>query len=196
MELISSENSFSAGSLSFRFNPWKHHLQWIVDLLCHVLNTPDHPGLKENFIRNIRSINSNYVDIYAGNLTSGEIITEISCELKRLGVTDKTDFGTLLSSQDFLLVSLSDGSRWVLREGLEDAFYVHIHPARNGPLVARIHGNSWKTVVVCKLFYPQLSGLDQLVVNRLRSEVLELSPIKDVHTCVRLRKASELLMIK
>jgi hypothetical protein len=179
----------------FRFNTWKHHLQWVLDHLVCVLNNPDDLTGREDFIENIKSINSNYVDIYTGQLLPGQIIRGIDDELQKLEITCRNQFSSWISQSEFQFVTLSDSSAWVLREGMEDELYIHVHPARNSPNVIRIHGNSWKTVIITKLFYPNLTVLDKFVINQVRKKLLNLSPIKEIYNCQRLLKAMQLLSI-
>lgn len=177
----------------FRFNPWKHHLHWVEECLLHVINNPGDLKLRDGIIENISSINSNYIDIYTGLLTAKQLITGICDELKKLEIRDKSEFLSWISECGFKLVTLSDGSVWVLREGADEEFYIHIHPARNSPNIIRIHGNSWKTAVVTKIFYPHLADIDNAALNEVRVKHLNLSPIKNLYDSQRLLKAMKLL---
>ena len=177
----------------FRFNPWKHHLHWVQDCLHHVLNNPGDFKLRNEIIENLNSINSNHVDIYTGHLTTEQLIKGISEELKKLEIGDRNGFSLWIGKWGFKLATLSDRSVWVLREGADDGLYIHVHPARNSPNIIRIHGNSWKTVVVTKIFYPHLVDMDILVINEVRVKHLNLSPIKNIYDSQRLLKAMKLL---
>lgn len=177
----------------FRFNPWKHHLHWVQDCLHRFAHNPGDLKLRNGIIENIGSINSNYVDIYIGHLTAEQLIKGICDELKRLEIRDKTEFSTWIGDWGFKLVTLSDGSAWVLREGADDELYIHVHPARNAPNIIRIHGNSWKTAVVTKIFYPHLIDMDNVAINEVRVKHLNLSPIKNLNDSQRLQKAMKLL---
>ena len=177
----------------FRFNPWKHHLYWVLECLNHVINNPGDLKLRNEIIENVNSINSNHLDIYTGLLTAEQLIKGIYDELKKMEIKDKSEFLSWIGEWGFKLVTLSDGSGWVLREGADDELYIHIHPARNSPNIIRIHGNSWKTVVVTKIFYPHLVDMDILVINEVRVKHLNLSPIKNINDSQRLLKAMKLL---
>lgn len=177
----------------FRFNPWKHHLHWVEEGLYRILKNPGDLKLRDGIIGNISSINSNYVDIYTGHLTAEQLIQGIGDELKRLEIHDKSEFSSWMGEWGFKLVTLSDGSVWVLREGADEEFYIHIHPARNSPNIIRIHGNSWKTAVVTKIFYPHLIDIDHVALNEVRVKHLNLSPIKNFNDSQRLQKAMKLL---
>ncbi|MEK7719604.1 MAG: hypothetical protein AAB347_08350 [Bacteroidota bacterium] len=176
----------------FRFNPWKHHLHWVQEGLHRVLNNPGDLKLRDGIIESISSINSNYVDIYTGPLTADQLIKGIYDEFKKLEISDKSEFLSWMGEWGFKLVTLSDGSVWVLREGADDELYIHIHPARNSPNIIRIHGNSWKTAVVTKIFYPHQVDMDNVALNEVRVKHLNLSPIKNINDSQRLLKAMRL----
>ena len=177
----------------FRFNPWKHHLHWVQSYLYHVLNHPGDLKLRDGIIKNVNFINSNHVDIYTGLLTTEQLILGISEELKKLGIEYRDGFASWIGEWGFKLVTLSDGSFWVLRSGKDDELYIHIHPSRISPNMIRIHGNSWKTAVVTKIFYPHLVDMDSAVINEVRVKHLNLSPIKKLNECQRLLRAMKLL---
>ena len=176
---------------TFRFNPWKHHLHWVQEYLHHVLINPGDLKMRDGIIENVNSINSNYVDIYTGHLTVEQLIKGVCDELGRLKIRDKSEFSLWMGEWGFKLVTLSDGSVWVLRKGADEEFYIHIHPARNAPNIIRIHGNSWKTAVVAKIFYPHLIDIDHVALNEVRVKYLNLSPIKNLNDSQRLLRGDE-----
>lgn len=173
----------------YRFNPWKHHRNWVRQHIS--LNSS--PSEKDEIISIMRSINSNQVDMYTGELSPEEIIMSIDLELKQKQAYKKPDFIGWLNNAEFQLITLSDSSVWIVRLGLEDDRYIHFHPARNSSNAVRIHGNSWKTAVVIKLLYPDLTDLNLPLINEIRQSILELSPVKDLRGSSRLYKALELL---
>jgi len=177
----------------FRFNPWKHHLHWVQDCLHHVINNPGDLKTRDGIIENISSINSNYVDIYIGHLTTEQLIKGISEELKKLEIRDRNGFLSWIGEWGFKLATLSDRSVWVLREGADEGLYIHIHPARNSPNIIRIHGNLWKTAVATQIFCPHLVDMDNVSLNEVRVKHLNLSQIKNLYDSQRLLKAMKLL---
>ena len=177
----------------FRFNPWKHHLYWVQDCLQHVRNNPKDSKLRNEIIENINSINSNLIDIYTGHITTEQLIKGICDELKKFEIKDRNGFSSWIGRWGFKLITLSDSSVWVLREGTDNELYIHIHPARNSPNIVRIHGNSWKTVVATQIFYPHMVDVDILVINEVRVKHLNLSPIKNIYDSQRLLKAMKLV---
>ncbi|HEY4785339.1 MAG TPA: hypothetical protein VIH57_04795 [Bacteroidales bacterium] len=149
--------------------------------------------LTEEIIYNIRAINSNHVDIYTGNMPPEMIIANMSGKLLDLGISDKPEFVNWLMPQGFQLLTLDDSSVWVIREGVEDEWYIHFHPARNSVNAIRIQGNSWKTAITAKLSGYSASELSLQVINDIRKNTLEISPVKDLRKSHGLRKAFELL---
>ena len=109
------------------------------------------------------------------------------------GIIDRSIFSSWISQCGFKLVTLSDSSVWVLREGVQDESCIHIHPAQNSPNNTRIHGNSWKTVIITKMFNPYFTDMDMSVINEVRVKYLNLSPIKNICNSQRLLTAIKLL---
>lgn len=179
----------------FQFNPWKHHLGWIIECVNHIKNYPEDLTFRNELLEQINSINSNYVDIYTGHKNPEQLIQAIFSELDKLKVRDRNEFRSWIGDQGFKLITLSDNSVWVLREGNEDELYIHIHPARNSPNTKRIHGNSWKTAIIIKMFNPSLTNLNITTINDFRAKHLNLSPIKSLHHNHRLNNAMKLLTV-
>ncbi|MCL4481689.1 MAG: hypothetical protein M1445_03540 [Bacteroidetes bacterium] len=177
----------------YRFNPWKHHLHWVLDRLQYHQDNPEDLTRQGETIENIKAINSNYLDIYAGSLTPEQLIRDIGDKLRESGISDRCSLSGWIGRKGFKLVTLPDRSGWVLREGTEEGFYIHFHPARNTPQVIRIHGNSWKSVVVARMFNPGMADANLSAINEVRVKYLDLSPIKNIFESQRLLKALELL---
>ncbi|MBB3187514.1 hypothetical protein [Microbacter margulisiae] len=177
----------------FRFNPWKHHLHWVEDILQGLLyNSSGMPDMQDA-VDHIRAINNNYVDVYTGSLTFTQLLDEVNAIIKHAGIESSADFLSWLDGKEFRVVTLSDKSAWVLREGAEEEFYLHLHPARSAPHIIRLHGNSWKTAIVARLFYPHQEEIELGMINELRKNKLNLSPIKNMEHSQRLREALRLL---
>jgi len=170
----------------FRFNPWKHHLSWVLYQIQNFKNNIGDQNTRVDLIEIIKTINSNYVDIYIGRLSPEQIIQAIQGELKDLQVFKRLDFSIWINKNEFQFVTIHDGSVWVLREGLEKDRYIHVHPARNSPNQIRIHGNSWKTAVITKIYYPSINIFNLQTINEMRKIQLALSPIKNLNKNQRL----------
>jgi hypothetical protein len=176
-----------------RFNPWKHHYRWVMDRLKEALDSKDCNLTKDEFVDRIKLINSNYIDIYTGSLSIATIEEEVFTLLEQGGILTHSDFTNLIQPTGFLLLTLSDQSVWVLREGLNDIQYIHIHPARTTPLAVRVDGNSWKTVLLAALLYPEIPMPDVYLINSIRKFMLNLSPVKISSSLPRIQKALWLL---
>lgn len=179
----------------FRFNPWKHHHQWILQHVDLLVNNPANKKLKAEIIANIKSINSNYVDIYTGIKTPEEITLDIYHQLGEQNALEKKAFSLWLEQKEFHLLTISDQSIWVLREGLEEERFIHIHPARNAPNIIRLHGNSWKTAVMVKTHGYSFNTMSVREINEIRINILGLSPLKNLEKSQRLISAFKLLQL-
>jgi hypothetical protein len=180
---------FGEKQLRIRFNPWKHHLNFVRQQLEQAISCTKDENLKNILIENIRLVNSNYVDVYTGKFQPGEIIGHIERKLEKMNITNREQFALWLGRRDYRNITLPDGSGWVLREGNEPEYDMHLHPARTGPHLLRVQGNWWKTAVAIRLFYPEKNDPDPVLVNRVRKEVLNISPVKrDRYNRERLRK--------
>jgi hypothetical protein len=176
----------------FRFNPSKHHLNWICEEIYQSIKTPGNSNIRDEFLHNIQSMNSNQIDIYTGSLLPLEIIEEIKHKTEHTALQTKLNFKLWLNKQEFKLVEIKDTSVWVLREGHNDNNYIHIHPARTKPHSIRIHGNSLKTAILHILLY-QNKPLTLMDINYIRSTYLDLSPVKNLETCERIRNTISFL---
>jgi transcription elongation factor GreA-like protein len=164
--------------------------------LQQIITTPENIQLRDELIENISSINSNYIDVYTGSLSPEQLIRGIQSELKKLGINDKSKFSAWISQDGFKSVNLPDSSVWILREGVNDETYIHIHPARNAINMTRIHGNSWKTAIIARVNNPHFTESDLSTINEVRVKKLNLSPVKNLTTCQRLLKAIRLVRIQ
>jgi hypothetical protein len=180
-------------SSSIRFNPLKHHLSWVKECIATILKDAEKPSLQISFIEEVKAINSNQVDIYTGAYSTEQIIQQIEEHLKAQNIYSRHSFSEWLGKHNYQEIKLNDSSIWILRLGVEEDLYVHIHPARNSPNAIRIHGNSWKTAIVADVLYPGNENLELSLINKLRKEYLDLSPVKDLYSSQRIIKARMLL---
>jgi hypothetical protein len=179
----------------FRFNPWKHHLSWVLNNIQYLIYNSGDEKTKVKLIEIVKSINNNYVDIYTGYFSPQQIIQAIQEKLKTLQVLTRKDFSLWLNNNEFQLVNIPDGSVWVLRKSIEKNRFIHVHPARNSPNTIRVHGNSWKTAVVAKIYHLSINNFNLQNINEIRKKYLALSPIKNLTMNKRLIKALILLEI-
>jgi hypothetical protein len=177
----------------YRFNPWKHHLGWVGHCLERLKTLPGDEILQSELIANVREINSNYVDVYIGGYSVEELILQIGSQLANLGITDQKSYVAWQGDASFRILTLDDGSEWILREGVEPARYIHFHPSRNAPAITRLHGNAWKTAIVMKILDVGEDDDSFHTINEVRKKYLDLSPLKSTGINSRLSPAFRLL---
>ncbi|MEO1050434.1 MAG: hypothetical protein AAFX87_07400 [Bacteroidota bacterium] len=164
------------------FNSIKHHLGYIRSRIeWAVQNEADYlsPILSE-----LLFIGSSTMDLYTGSLLSTEIMLDISNTLRQTGHFEKAAYLEWLQENDggYQLVEINDGSSWTLRKGDDELKYIHIHPARHAKFSVRVHANALKTAILA-LIIGRISSSDPCdvsLVNEVRKNMLDLSPIKSV----------------
>lgn len=154
-----------------RFNPMKHHRNFMLDMLAS--------ASPENIIRSLDAVCNNYNDIYTGEMSPEAIGKEIIRRLKDEKVFQKEDFSRWLNHHNgYRKLQLSDSSEWIVRLGNEDERYIHLHPSREGKHTTRFKGSSLKTVFLLKALLKESAGpLSLGKVNQARMQI-GLSPIK------------------
>jgi hypothetical protein len=177
----------------FRFNPLKHHLGWVVYCLERLKMLPCDDILQSELITNVREINANYVDVYTGTYSIEELILQIGSQLANLGITDQKSYVAWLGDASFRILTIDDGSEWILREGIDPARYIHFHPSRNAQAITRLHGNAWKTALVMKILNVGKDAYSRHTINDIRVKYLGLSPLKSSGINSRLTPAFRLL---
>jgi len=161
----------------FLFNPIKHHLGFIKDLINFYIEnaTTDIQSLT----RDIKHIGSSVMDIYTGLLSIRCICTETEEILKKKSVTGRESYyvwtGTMVDC--FRTISLSDDSQWTLKYHENSLKYIHIFPARDSRHTFRVKANTLKSALI----YNILIGKDLVTsddLNKVRP-LLGLSPVND-----------------
>lgn len=157
--------------LPVRFNPFKHHRNYILSILDS--------AAPEEVIDLLDSVCNNYIDIYMGMLTPEFIVNGVVDILKSNQVFHFEDFCSWIASKNgYQQIKLEDHSEWIIRKGDIAERYIHIHPTRTGPLTARFKGSTLKTIYMLKTSF---AGDDETVlvdnVNRIRRQI-GLSPVK------------------
>jgi hypothetical protein len=123
---------------------------------------------------------SELMDLYLGALTPRAVAEGVLARLRSDNHLSVDAFRAWVQAAGgYRMLTLpDDGSQWVLRLG-DEARYVHVHPARWAPLTCRVKANVLKTAVMV-LAYTGVHGgdpLDVALVNRVRAEYLELTPL-------------------
>jgi hypothetical protein len=154
-----------------RFNPMKHHRNFMLDMLASASS--------EDIIRSLDAVCNNYNDIYTGEISPEAIGKEIIRILKDEKVFPKENFVRWLNVHNgYRKLRLPDSSEWIVRLGNEDERYIHLHPSRDGNHTVRFKGSSLKTVFLLKALLKDTVGLVTLKnVNQVRLQI-GLSPIK------------------
>lgn len=162
----------------FLFNIWKHHAGAIGTSIAEFVARGEE-GMEQLRVQ-IAVIGAALMDLYTGNLSVEQICGEILESLQKNGVLVESAYQRWLRQQGgFAVVSLSDTSRWVLREGVAGNRFVHIHPGRWSPHTIRVRANLLKTAVMvhawCRLHGE--SPWDIEIINRIRRDWLDLPPV-------------------
>ncbi len=163
-------------------NCWKHHAGFIKKHIKETVKKGKRsfkPLLSELIV-----LGDSLIDLYLGLLSPTIVANHIVDELKQRNVFEKKLYKEYLSedSNDYQLLTLTDTSNWTLRLSKETIRYVHIHPARYSPFTIRVRSLSLKTAIAV-IVYSKLYGgspLDVEIVNKVRKELLKVSPIKSV----------------
>jgi hypothetical protein len=164
----------------FVFNPLKHHLGYIRLLITQLVRQqPDDGELQEI----LSGIGAPMTDIYMGDLSVGEILEDVSNQLKIDHVRSLASYREWLKNEkQYRFISLPDASKWIFLEGRNEERYIHFHPAKYSELTFRVRGSTLRTVIAVKI-----KGADRLengfnvsFVNKIRSSLLGLSPVKRI----------------
>src|SRR2546428_6623087 len=125
---------------NIRFNSLKHHLGYIQQFVAYP---------PANWQEQLLSLGHLAFDIYTGSLTVLDKNNEVLDILKANGVHDRTSYKQFLGGDinSYKLVSLSDGSSWILRWGNDHKEFIHVHPARFGSKIIRVRASTLKTAI-------------------------------------------------
>jgi hypothetical protein len=156
--------------LPVRFNPLKHHRNYILSILEDA--SPD------IIINLLDPVCNNYIDIYTGRMIPEVICNAVIDRLKSTRVFQENDFTRWLESKNgYRQIKLDDHSEWIVRKSTESERYIHIHPARTGPFIIRFKGSTLKTACLLKIGF---TGFQKILsienVNRARMQI-GLSPV-------------------
>jgi hypothetical protein len=144
---------------NIRFNPLKHHLDYIRQFVKS-------PPI--DWQDNLLLLGHLSFDIYINHLTIGEITEEVLRFLENHNINDQTSYLQFLGdSNNYELISLTDGSNWVLRWGADPLQFIHLHPARIGKYTIRVRSSALKTVITIRIvmqnnFPPDLTSVNQI----------------------------------
>jgi len=158
-------------ALPVRFNPFKHHRNYILSVLD---STP-----AEAIISLLDPVCNNYIDIYTGTMTTEAIVDAIIQILKSKQRFELADFTRWVASKNgYQQIKLEDQSEWVVRRGDLADRYIHIHPGRTGKFIIRFKGSTLKTIWLLKAICKDSEEIpSQEKVNQIRM-LVGLSPVK------------------
>ncbi|VAW18372.1 hypothetical protein MNBD_BACTEROID01-1253 [hydrothermal vent metagenome] len=123
------------------FNPFKHHKTCILQ----EINNQQLPDTA--LLGLLNSIGDNYIDIYTGSFTPKKICTQVLAYLKNNHTFNQTAFEEWVgNSSGYKRIKLTDDSFWIVRKGVSNERYIHIHPAKTGPLSIRFKASTLKTI--------------------------------------------------
>ena len=157
--------------LPIRFNPFKHHRNYILGVLKST--SP------EVIISLLDPVCNNYIDIYTGMMTPEAICSAVIETLKSKQVFQSDDFTHWVDSKNgYRQIRLEDHSEWIVRRSNEAERYIHLHPAHTGLHNIRFKGSTLKTAYLLKsIFKDNQEPFSLEKVNRVRMQI-GLSPIK------------------
>ncbi len=176
----------------FAFNPLKHHLGFIRELLKRT--EIDHR--EPEFFLLINGIGPQLTDIYFGDYSVEQLLEIIKTKLIQLASFEKPSYGNWVdnSGRHYNFLELPDKSKWTFRLGEKEGRYIHFHPARLSNSF-RIRGTTLRTAMALKTITKGDKALykDTAFINNIRKNSLGLSPIKDIKNFTAIKKILDLL---
>ncbi len=155
------------------FNAFKHHRNHILDIVRN--------ATQESIVNLLEPLCNNYVDVYFGEMTPNAIAGEVISILESIKAILPGDFGRWVAvSKGYRKVMLADGSEWIIRKSDDTERFIHIHPARTGPLTVRFRGYTLKTVCLLKNICSDLQEPLSLGIVNAARDMTGLSPIKNL----------------
>jgi len=161
---------------SIVFNPIKHYLPYIKSFVKTSIQNFD-PSLISN---ELKLIGESQMDLYTGNLNTKIIFSETIEFLRLQKIEDYHSFSNWIKNENnFFTYKLSDHSLWVLRSGIDEKKFIHIHPGRHSLNTIRVKSGVLKsaiaTNIVSSVYNKEISVQ---LVNEARVDLCSLSPIK------------------
>ncbi len=161
-----------------QFSPYKHHFRFLISKIGEWQTDQQKEWQTELLL-----IGNNLFDFYLGDLSPKQIACLSIDYFNRKNINDINAFNSWLGQREWKKISLPDESEWLIKKGNLPDRYIHIHPAKYSKHSIRLRAATLKTVLVLCIHKVSISddaaeNLQQ--VNRLRSSVLNLSPIKSL----------------
>jgi hypothetical protein len=173
-------------------NCLKHHLVFIRSFIASSA-TEDISLLP----RQLYGIGESQMDLYTGSLSPGEIAFQIIEQLKNWQLFEKQAYISWLNRQEsgYATLQLSDGSTWILRIGEQEERYIHIHPGRYAAHTIRVRATTLKTAIALSVWQlvHHKQEISLAIVNQVRKELLQVSPVKSISSTEAISKLLYLL---
>lgn len=175
----------------FVFNSLKHHLESVKYFLKAEINNYN----EIEFTKTLLTLGESQMDFYYGKLSTSEIFKEINTILSINNIWDYVAYNKWLKdNNEFIPVTLSDSSLWILRSGMDQNNFIHIHPGRYSPLTLRVKANKLKTAIATKV----ISSINNLsinlsTINFTREKIIKLPPIKSLSDANGVKRIIQIL---
>ncbi|NLJ43791.1 MAG: hypothetical protein GX431_09035 [Bacteroidales bacterium] len=174
------------------FNPLKHYLPYIREFIEANISGSPEKDIK-SLTRDIRHLGTCVMDIYTGSLKQADIFNEIVRYLRKNNVLEKDRYMAWTGTDwnDYKILTLSDGSQWMLKYHNHDTHYVHIFPARQSPHTFRVKANTLKSAIL----YIIVIGKDFVNDDDLNAAraLAGLSPVREVSDAEAVTEMIEIL---
>lgn len=173
------------------FHPLKHHLLYIRQFIRSASLYPE-AGIKAR----LQTIGASQLDLYTGRLTPYCIGQEVVAFLNAYHILQAEAFREYLAETEnsYRVINLSDGTDWILRWGVQDNRYVHLHPGRYAKNTLRIKATTLKTAIAFLIAtFITKAEINIDLINRARVDLLGLSGVKDLNASEGLMRLIALL---
>jgi len=161
------------------FNTWKHHAAATRQRMRDLASGGD--AALEALADELRSIGTDLMDLYTGELTPAAIAGKVLALLRADRRLELATYRAWLTASGGygVLAFPEDGTQWVVRLGDEKGRYIHLHPARWAPETRRVRANVLKTAIMVQAHAAVHGGdpHDITRINAVRKRFLDLSPI-------------------
>ena len=161
------------------FNLQKHHFNFLREQI-DVWKKMEWKAIEPELM----NIGNNLLDFYIGFLTIEEICNECLKYFQEERIIKKEDFLKWLQPHGYKIIELTDKSKWIIKEGIDNERFIHIHPAKYSPNSMRVRATTLKTVVALQIHsFPiyQEKKENLQIVNMVRVKYLHLSPVRSLN---------------
>lgn len=130
--------------------------------------------------KKLQRIGSSQLDFYTGPMTPEQLADEVISYLLQYNIIQPDAYKCFLDVEGshYRTITLSDGTDWVLRWGVQAGRYVHLHPARYAAQTIRVKAASLKTAIAATIAARrQGTTIDLPLINKIRAAWLHLPPL-------------------